>query len=777
MNSDVEAPILVSIESSTALLDINSGATSLVVTARFTDDLSGIYDRTLATGVGRSPPQIVFESPSGQQVIGMFDIQNPVSGDRLDGVFRATVTLGPFSEAGTWKVRSVLLNDQANNVVSLTPASSPALADLSFEVLNDDTDITLPVLQSISLSDTLVDIGANETTVLVTARLTDDVSGIFDGIFANGMSHSPPQITFVSPSGQRVTGMFDILHPISGDRLDGVFRAAVNLGPHAQAGTWKVESILINDEAGNAISLMGNRAPNLNFQVVNSKADTAAPTVRWLNIGQPTTNPDGTFSVQITAHFVDTGSGLFDGIFSNGMGHSPPQIMFRSSSGQVAYGMFDIEHPVSGNRTDGVFVANVKLGSFAENGRWNVMSLLVNDEAGNSVSLMPHNSSLVTGASFLLGSETSDTMTGTTSDDVVYGFNGDDQITSGSGNDVVDAGGGNDLIVGGNGAGNDTYIGGSGIDTIRYTSATAGIIIDLTAASNQAKSRSTDAGIGIDQISGVENVIAGHHNDVVVGSAADNIIVGGGGDDVIVGGGGSDTAVFSGNFSSYSAVRTGDSVVITSVAEGQDTFSGVEYFTFANSTVSLAALTGTLSATPPKVTTSSSYTLTTGILELKALGSANIRLTGNGSDNAITGNRGKNTMKGEAGNDKLAGGLGNDTLTGGSGKDAFIFNSKPNKKSNLDQITDFKTVHDSVWLDNAVFRKIGSKGTADHPVKMNKAFFTTGDKAKDKNDFIIYNKKTGVLSYDADGTGAGAAVEIASLRTKASLTYKDFFVI
>lgn len=52
-----------------------------------------------------------------------------------------------------------------------------------------------------------------------------------------------------------------------------------------------------------------------------------------------------------------------------------------------------------------------------------------------------------------------------------------------------------------------------------------------------------------------------------------------------------------------------------------------------------------------------------------------------------------------------------------------------------------------------------------------------GDKAKDANDYVVYDKKKGVLFYDADGSGAGAAVEIASLRIKASLTYKDFFVI
>ena len=50
-------------------------------------------------------------------------------------------------------------------------------------------------------------------------------------------------------------------------------------------------------------------------------------------------------------------------------------------------------------------------------------------------------------------------------------------------------------------------------------------------------------------------------------------------------------------------------------------------------------------------------------------------------------------------------------------------------------------------------------------------------KAKDKNDYVIYNNKKGVLSYDADGSGKGKAVEIATLSKNLKMTYKDFFVI
>ena len=55
--------------------------------------------------------------------------------------------------------------------------------------------------------------------------------------------------------------------------------------------------------------------------------------------------------------------------------------------------------------------------------------------------------------------------------------------------------------------------------------------------------------------------------------------------------------------------------------------------------------------------------------------------------------------------------------------------------------------------------------------------FWTGSNAADAEDRIIYKKSTGALYYDADGTGAKAAVQIATLKKGLALTVSDFFVI
>jgi Ca2+-binding RTX toxin-like protein len=104
----------------------------------------------------------------------------------------------------------------------------------------------------------------------------------------------------------------------------------------------------------------------------------------------------------------------------------------------------------------------------------------------------------------------------------------------------------------------------------------------------------------------------------------------------------------------------------------------------------------------------------------------------------------------------------------------YVFDSKPNK-TNLDKVADFSVADDSIWLENKIFTKLSKKGSETAPAQIKNAFFVVGDKAKD--DYLIYNKKAGKLYYDADGSGSKAAIEIATLSKKLSLTYKDFFVI
>jgi hypothetical protein len=154
---------------------------------------------------------------------------------------------------------------------------------------------------------------------------------------------------------------------------------------------------------------------------------------------------------------------------------------------------------------------------------------------------------------------------------------------------------------------------------------------------------------------------------------------------------------------------------------------------------------------------------------------------GDSGHDRLYGDGGKDWLFGGTGNDRLYGGLANDTLIGDAGRDVFVFNTKlgsatTDRKVNFDTVAQYSLRDDSVWLDNAIFRKIGS-GSTTRPSKLDADFFNAGNRPKDADDYILYNKKTGILSYDVDGSGARKAVEFAHFKKGLALSHNEIFVI
>jgi Ca2+-binding RTX toxin-like protein len=140
---------------------------------------------------------------------------------------------------------------------------------------------------------------------------------------------------------------------------------------------------------------------------------------------------------------------------------------------------------------------------------------------------------------------------------------------------------------------------------------------------------------------------------------------------------------------------------------------------------------------------------------------ARLNLEADNLDSTVARNAGANILKGLGGNDVLAGGLG---------KDAFVFASKLNRTSNVDRISDFSVRDDTIRLENTIFKGLKA-GT------LKSDAFALGPKASDPSDRILYDKGSGALSFDRDGTGSAAAVKFAVLKKGLALTAADFFVI
>lgn len=116
----------------------------------------------------------------------------------------------------------------------------------------------------------------------------------------------------------------------------------------------------------------------------------------------------------------------------------------------------------------------------------------------------------------------------------------------------------------------------------------------------------------------------------------------------------------------------------------------------------------------------------------------------------------------------MIGGFGSSTLYGGNDADTFVFRTAIGF-GNIVTIGAFNVAADTIRLSSNIYNTLPDGA----PVA---SAFVTGSTAADADDRIIYDPITGALHYDADRTGAGAAVQFATIDPGIALTNADFVV-
>jgi Ca2+-binding RTX toxin-like protein len=144
------------------------------------------------------------------------------------------------------------------------------------------------------------------------------------------------------------------------------------------------------------------------------------------------------------------------------------------------------------------------------------------------------------------------------------------------------------------------------------------------------------------------------------------------------------------------------------------------------------------------------------------------RLSGEDGDDSLDSGDGNDRLEGGAGRDTLTGGLGADVLGGGSDADIFDFRSSA---SGADEITDFLGGTDKIQVSAGGF---GGGLVAGGSVSLVSGTNPTASAATGQ---FLYDSDDGRLFWDADGTGGGAAVLVATLSNVPSLAASDFIVV
>jgi Ca2+-binding RTX toxin-like protein len=341
-------------------------------------------------------------------------------------------------------------------------------------------------------------------------------------------------------------------------------------------------------------------------------------------------------------------------------------------------------------------------------------------------------------------------------------------LLGGDGNDSIAGWGrlhgdaGNDTLIGSSNA--DTLDGGAGVDTMNgddgndtYIVTAGDVLVDSGGTDTVETSITWSLGTEFENLTmtGTGNItMQGNNlNNLIVGNSGNNTFNARAGDDTILAGAGNDRIDMFGNgFASY-----GNEVV-----DGGEGFDNIDFSGYAKSGITVNLATGQIAGGGD------------GGLGTVAISNVEMVITGAFNDR-FTGNSGANNFDGRGGNDTLSGGGGADTLTGGAGNDFFVFDTAPGS-TNVERITDFASATDKLQFENGIFTAIGATGN-----------FAAGDgrfwaaagatAGHDANDRLIYNTSTGSLYYDADGSGSGASILVATFQGNPSIAATDIAII
>lgn len=149
-----------------------------------------------------------------------------------------------------------------------------------------------------------------------------------------------------------------------------------------------------------------------------------------------------------------------------------------------------------------------------------------------------------------------------------------------------------------------------------------------------------------------------------------------------------------------------------------------------------------------------------------AITAGNDTILGSNSADRVDGLAGDDTIDGRGGSDRIIGNAGFDTLAGGTGEDRFIFRGQT--LATHDTITDFETGIDDIVMRAGASRHLNAGTLADNRF--------SDDGVVTSATRIIFDRESGDVYFDRDGSGSTEAKLLFHLDNGADLQASDFLV-
>jgi hypothetical protein len=339
VTGDVTPPRLESLTMTPLHADVTNAPATFSLTARVTDDLSGV-EGNISVDWGTST--------SGYGVH-----LTRVSGDARDGTYSGSFQVPRYFQPGTFPI-DLTFRDRVGN------STAPRSADLqargfphAFEVTDANPDGTAPRPTHVALSTSVVDVTAGSATIKVDVSAADDQSGV-----------KWVTIWLLAPNYSGGGATTPIAVRVSGTAAAGTWSGTATVPRYARQGRWRL-SIYLSDELNNNAALNPDQLAGMglvsSFDVVSDE-DAVAPQLEQYSMTPIEVNVhDQDQPVRVRLRITDDKAGV-------------ATVPWESDAGPYTQVQFAVEDPVtqqanstgymrrtSGTAVDGIYEATITI--------------------------------------------------------------------------------------------------------------------------------------------------------------------------------------------------------------------------------------------------------------------------------------------------------------------------------------------------------------------------------------------------------------------------------